>query len=180
MDDDRHPRRATFCRLIIHGPEDLVVDLAVDSPPASPTTTTLLGPTLAPLELAARKLLALFGRAEAGDFADVYVLQQRFGTRALLDLATQIDPGFGEHVLAEMLLTLGRSATMNCPSTMTIYLNRTNRSGVLNAGVIGGQAQTGRHKIDARFNVRPVTSLERCGAANRGGEPGLRFEARDA
>lgn len=32
------------------------------------------------------------------------------------------------------------------------YLNRTNRSGILNAGVIGGQAQTGRYKIDARFN----------------------------
>jgi DNA adenine methylase len=32
------------------------------------------------------------------------------------------------------------------------YLNRTNRSGVLNAGVIGGQAQSGRYKIDARFN----------------------------
>lgn len=32
------------------------------------------------------------------------------------------------------------------------YLNRTNRSGVLNAGVIGGRAQAGRYKIDARFN----------------------------
>lgn len=32
------------------------------------------------------------------------------------------------------------------------YLNRTNRSGVLNAGVIGGQSQTGNYKIDARFN----------------------------
>ena len=32
------------------------------------------------------------------------------------------------------------------------YLNRTNRSGVLNAGVIGGQAQEGKYKIDARFN----------------------------
>lgn len=32
------------------------------------------------------------------------------------------------------------------------YLNRTNRSGVLNAGVIGGKAQTGPYKIDARFN----------------------------
>lgn len=32
------------------------------------------------------------------------------------------------------------------------YLNRTNRSGVLNAGVIGGQAQSGTYKIDARFN----------------------------
>ncbi|MEW6894549.1 DNA adenine methylase [Trueperella pyogenes] len=32
------------------------------------------------------------------------------------------------------------------------YLNRTNRSGILNAGVIGGLAQTGHYKIDARFN----------------------------
>jgi len=32
------------------------------------------------------------------------------------------------------------------------YLNRTNRSGVLTGGVIGGQAQTGNYKIDARFN----------------------------
>lgn len=32
------------------------------------------------------------------------------------------------------------------------FLNRTNRSGILNAGVIGGQRQDGTYKIDARFN----------------------------
>ena len=32
------------------------------------------------------------------------------------------------------------------------YLNRTNRSGILNAGPIGGMTQTGNYKIDARFN----------------------------
>lgn len=32
------------------------------------------------------------------------------------------------------------------------YLNRTNRSGILNGGVIGGRDQTGRWKIGARFN----------------------------
>jgi len=32
------------------------------------------------------------------------------------------------------------------------FLNRTNRSGILNAGVIGGQRQEGRYRIDARFN----------------------------
>lgn len=37
------------------------------------------------------------------------------------------------------------------------YLNRTNRSGVLNAGVIGGQDQTGNYKIDARFNRDTLT-----------------------
>ena len=32
------------------------------------------------------------------------------------------------------------------------FLNRTNRSGILNGGVIGGRDQTGKWKIDARFN----------------------------
>lgn len=34
----------------------------------------------------------------------------------------------------------------------TFYLNRTNRSGVLNGGPIGGLEQTGNYLIDARFN----------------------------
>jgi DNA adenine methylase len=47
-----------------------------------------------------------------------------------------------------------RSGSSDCVALARafFYLNRTNRSGVLNAGVIGGQAQTGRYKIDARFN----------------------------
>ena len=32
------------------------------------------------------------------------------------------------------------------------YMNRTNRSGILKGGVIGGYEQTGRWKMDARFN----------------------------
>jgi DNA adenine methylase len=34
----------------------------------------------------------------------------------------------------------------------TFFLNRTNRSGILKGGVIGGINQTGKWKIDARFN----------------------------
>jgi DNA adenine methylase len=34
----------------------------------------------------------------------------------------------------------------------TLFLNRTNRSGVLNGGVIGGQSQQSEWGIDARFN----------------------------
>ncbi|MFJ9248837.1 DNA adenine methylase [Streptomyces sp. NPDC101776] len=34
----------------------------------------------------------------------------------------------------------------------TFFLNRTNRSGVLNGGPIGGMDQSGKYKIDARFN----------------------------
>ena len=34
----------------------------------------------------------------------------------------------------------------------TFFLNRTNVSGVVNGGIIGGQEQTGKYKLDARFN----------------------------
>ncbi len=34
----------------------------------------------------------------------------------------------------------------------TYYLNRTNISGVIKGGIIGGQEQTGKYKMDARFN----------------------------
>jgi DNA adenine methylase len=34
----------------------------------------------------------------------------------------------------------------------TFFLNRTNRSGIIEGGVIGGQDQTGPWKLDARFN----------------------------
>ena len=34
----------------------------------------------------------------------------------------------------------------------TFYMNRTNRSGIIKAGVIGGMEQSGQWKLDARFN----------------------------
>lgn len=34
----------------------------------------------------------------------------------------------------------------------TFFLNRTNRSGIINGGIIGGKNQDGKWKIDARFN----------------------------
>jgi hypothetical protein len=98
-----------FCRMhLADRGEEVLVDLAIDSPPQTPPTLTVLGPTLAPLELAGRKLLALFGRAEARDFADVYVLAQRFGKDQLLAQAEQLDPGFDRQVLVQMIGTLGR------------------------------------------------------------------------
>lgn len=38
----------------------------------------------------------------------------------------------------------------------TFYLNRTNISGVLDAGPIGGYSQTAKYKIDARFNKKDL------------------------
>jgi DNA adenine methylase len=34
----------------------------------------------------------------------------------------------------------------------TFFLNRTNRSGILDGGIIGGKGQTGNYKIDCRYN----------------------------
>jgi len=36
------------------------------------------------------------------------------------------------------------------------FLNRTNRSGILNAGIIGGRNQTGPWKMDARYNAKEL------------------------
>ena len=38
----------------------------------------------------------------------------------------------------------------------TFFLNRTNRSGILSGGVIGGKEQTGKWKIDARYNKKDL------------------------
>ena len=38
------------------------------------------------------------------------------------------------------------------------FLNRTNRSGILKAGVIGGKAQNGEWKMDVRFNRKDLIS----------------------
>jgi len=111
----------TFCRLVVTARGDeVLVDIAVDSPPHLAPTMTLLGPTLAPLELAGRKLLALFDRAEARDFADVYVLAERFGKEALLNEASAADSGFNKQVLAQMVRTLDRFSNDEIPASVEV------------------------------------------------------------
>lgn len=105
----------TFCRLVLSGPEELLVDLALDSPPLDPEATSSAGPTFSLEELAGRKLIALFGRAEARDFADVYALSARFTKATLLERAAELDLGFDQTVLAEMFATLSRFADDELP-----------------------------------------------------------------
>jgi hypothetical protein len=107
---------ATFCRLVIHGEEALLVDLALDSPPEHPATASLIGPTFAPEELAGRKVVALFDRAEARDFADVFELSQHFSKEDLLAEASEVDRGFDRHIFAEMLRSLARFSDADLPA----------------------------------------------------------------
>lgn len=106
----------TFSRMALRREDaEVLVDFGIDSPPTLPPTLTLLGPTLPPLELAGRKLLALFGRAEARDFADVYVLAQRWHPDTLMEQARALDAGFDPKVLAQMLATLSRFTDDDIP-----------------------------------------------------------------
>jgi Nucleotidyl transferase AbiEii toxin, Type IV TA system len=105
-----------FVRLLIDDRgEKLIVDLGRDSPPAQAPRHTILGPTLADHDLAARKTLALFGRAEGRDFADVYHLATKFDRDKLLQWAHDQDPGFDTAVFADMLTALHRLTDDDIP-----------------------------------------------------------------
>jgi hypothetical protein len=98
----------TFCRLLVTGAEDLIVDIALDSSPSLPPKASFAGPTFGPQELAGRKVIALFDRAAARDFVDVYMLTRRFALQTLLSRAQEIDAGFDSRVLADMIGLLER------------------------------------------------------------------------
>ncbi|SMY00455.1 DNA adenine methylase [Brevibacterium iodinum ATCC 49514] len=62
----------------------------------------------------------------------------------------------------------------------TLFLNRTNRSGVIKGGVIGGKAQAGDYKLDCRFSkkntiekIERITRYKRCISITR--EDGQKF-----
>lgn len=97
-----------FARLLVSSEaETTTVDLSWDAR-RFPVERVEEGPILADDELAADKLLALFGRAAARDFVDVAALASRYGLERLCDLAAEKDPGFERSVLADMLGTFDR------------------------------------------------------------------------
>lgn len=50
----------------------------------------------------------------------------------------------------------------------TLFLNRTNRSGIIKAGVIGGLEQKGEYKLDCRFNkTELIRKIKRIGSYNK-------------
>jgi hypothetical protein len=97
-----------FARFVIEDEDDRTeLDLASDARlfPAD------RGPgfqILSAEELAADKLLAVFGRAEARDFVDLEALEDRFGLDRLFELAGEKDRGFEPTVFAEMMDRFGR------------------------------------------------------------------------
>jgi len=91
-----HQTGRTFARLYV-GTGPVKVELGCDRPfHLRPSTAAVESMPVRSLEdLAADKVLALFGRAAARDFVDVYqLLQTHFDWGDLLAMARQKDPGF--------------------------------------------------------------------------------------
>jgi len=106
----------TFVRIVVRSKDDeMVVELAQDAEPIKSLRASFLGPVLDPEDSAGQKTLALFGRAQPRDFADVYRLAQSFGKARLLELAAERDTGFDPQVFAQMLVLLGNISDRQIP-----------------------------------------------------------------
>jgi Nucleotidyl transferase AbiEii toxin, Type IV TA system len=97
-----------FARLIVEsGEEQTELDLGTDAR-LFPTEPGKPAPVLSAEELAVDKVLAVFGRAEARDFADLMALEPRYGLDRLCQLAAEKDRGFHPGVFADMLSQFNR------------------------------------------------------------------------
>lgn len=101
----------SFVRLVVTSEqgEQVLVDIGQDCRLQEPQTTPL-GRVLSIPDLAADKLLALFGRAEARDYLDFFHLAKRFPVDTIMAWAKEKDPGLDLYVLAIMLGKLERHA----------------------------------------------------------------------
>jgi hypothetical protein len=95
-----------------------VVDLAYDAR-LPPTQVSQLGPALHPDELAADKVLALYGGAEGRDFHDVAALADRYPTERLLELAAAKDYWFDRRSFIETLAAIERLRAADFPDPPT-------------------------------------------------------------
>ena len=113
----------SFVRAVVKDPEcgeEVLVDIGQDYRLREPEYTEI-GPVLCTEELAADKLLALFGRAEARDFVDVFYLARKFGITEIIQLAREKDPGFDPYILAVEIGRFSRLPRREFPVDDTTY-----------------------------------------------------------
>ncbi|RAU46583.1 MULTISPECIES: DNA adenine methylase [unclassified Pseudomonas] len=58
----------------------------------------------------------------------------------------------------QVMLTQDPTVSQAARGFATLFVNRTNRSGILKGGVIGGKSQAGAYKLDARFNKSMIAA----------------------
>ena len=106
---------------VSHGDDSVEVEIARDYR-WRPAEETEVGPTLSSEELAADKMLALFGRALPRDFVDVYFLARKHGIDNLLRWAPEKDAGFDPYVLAVSIGTMARHPRVAFPVDEPTFL----------------------------------------------------------
>lgn len=77
------------------------------------------------------------------------------------DRIQQIEVSVEEHDRQRMVYYSGTTSIFDM-GMAAFYLNRTNRSGVIKGGVIGGREQQGLYRIDARFNKEALINKIRA------------------
>jgi hypothetical protein len=90
---------------------ECTVEVLPDGGRLQPRVTLDIGPVLHPDDLAADKVLALWGRARPRDYFDVAALLERYGPERLLALALAKDSGF----TVETLLTPFELSRVSAP-----------------------------------------------------------------
>lgn len=84
----------------------------------------------------------------------------------LIDQVRRHDPTMETWTFAQSVLATPSQYSAAEVAFATFFLNRTNRSGILNGGVIGGKKQAGIYKLDARYNrkdlIARIQSVAKC------------------
>lgn len=80
----------------------------------------------------------------------------------LIDFIWQIEITIGEWKQCREVYRNQTNASDMELAKASFFLNRTNVSGILEGGVIGGLEQTGKYKMDARFNRKTLTNKVRA------------------
>jgi hypothetical protein len=107
-DSERPPFDNQFVTVDPTSGAECTVEVLPDGGRLRPRVLLDIGPVLHPDDLAADKVLALWGRARPRDFFDVAALIDRYGHNRLLELAATKDTGFAIETFLDALRAIAR------------------------------------------------------------------------
>jgi Nucleotidyl transferase AbiEii toxin, Type IV TA system len=110
-DTTRPPHDHRFVTIDPTNGQECTVEVFADGGRLHDRVRLDIGAVLHPEDLAADKLLALWGRARPRDYYDVHALIDHFGTQRLLDLAAAKDAGFTLTTFLDALNAINRLTT---------------------------------------------------------------------
>lgn len=80
-------------------------------------------------------------------------------TKDLINFINNVNVTLNEWIIQKEIYINYKNYNLVEIACSTLFLNRTNYSGVLTGGPIGGQKQIGNYKIDCRFNKQKLTQM---------------------